>query len=65
VKSATDAASKAGVTGTPTMLIDGKEVDIVGEDEQGAIDLVQSTIDAAAAGTSEGSTPTTGGASSG
>jgi protein-disulfide isomerase len=49
VKAATDAASKAHVVGTPTMFIDGKEVDIVGKNQQDAISLVQSTIDAAAA----------------
>jgi protein-disulfide isomerase len=50
VKAATDAASKAHVVGTPTMLIDGQKVDIVGKDQQAAIDLVQSTIEAAAGG---------------
>jgi protein-disulfide isomerase len=49
-KAATDAASKAHVTGTPTMFIDGQEVPIVGKNQQEAIALVQSTIDAAAKG---------------
>jgi protein-disulfide isomerase len=56
VKAAEDAASKAHVTGTPTMFVDGKQVDVVGKDRQAAIDLVQSTIDAAAAANG-GTTP--------
>jgi protein-disulfide isomerase len=62
VTAATNAASKAHVVGTPTMFINGENVDIVGMNQQDAINLVQSTIDAAAAGS--GATPTTGGASS-
>ena len=55
VRAATDAASKAHVVGTPTMFIDGKEVDIVGKNQQDAIELVQQTIDAAAAAASSSS----------
>jgi protein-disulfide isomerase len=59
VKAATDDASKAGVTGTPTMRIDGEDVPIVGKNQQDAISLVQSTIDAAASGQGS-STPSSG-----
>jgi protein-disulfide isomerase len=66
-KAATDAASKAHVTGTPTMFIDGHNVPITSQGTpQGAIDLVQQTIDAAAAGAGGGtSAPSSGGSSSG
>jgi protein-disulfide isomerase len=65
VKAATDAASKAHVTGTPTMFIDGKVVPITSQGTpQGAIDLVQQTIDAAAASAGATTTPSSGGSSS-
>ena len=60
VRAATDAASKAGVTGTPTMRVDGDDVDIVGKNQQDAIDLVQSTIDAAAAQAGGSTAPSSG-----
>jgi protein-disulfide isomerase len=64
VGAATDAASKAHVTATPTMLIDGKDVPITEQpDQQGAIDLLQSTIDAAA-NASGSPAPSSGGSSS-
>jgi protein-disulfide isomerase len=59
VKAAEDAASKAHVTGTPTMFINGESVPIVGKDQGDAIALVQSTIDAAVAAAKD-STPATG-----
>jgi protein-disulfide isomerase len=67
VKAATDAASKAGVTGTPTMFVDGKEVAITSPSitsQQDAIDLVQSAIDSAAAEAGGTTTPSSGGPSS-
>jgi protein-disulfide isomerase len=63
VKAATDAASKAHVTGTPTFRINGEDIPVTAQGTQaGAISVFQNAVDAAAGGTP--SAPSSGGSSS-